>query len=396
MKKKYFFKDHLIESKKIDNQAFYIVEKLKQKGFDAYIVGGSVRDLILKEIPKDFDISTSAKPEEIKKIFKNSILIGKRFRLAHVRFGKKIIEVSTFRSGDISTSKLLTSQNIWGNAQDDAMRRDFTINALFYDTKTEEIIDFVGGFKDAKKKILKTIGDPVIRFMQDPVRMIRLLKFKARFDFKIEKNTLKALKKCKQEIIKSSKARVLEELLRMLQSGSAEKFFYLLKEHEILDFLIPKLSKHLNKKKLVYELLKQADIYNHKHKFQTLRRSVLVSCLIFPMFKDHLKNKYITKKKHIHLGIVALEAKKITNSLLSYFFHIPKKMKTEIIHILTNQFRIEPFLQKKIKIPKDPLFDLSMKFFKLRCMHKKELFKIYNRWHEKIVNSHQKNRKIAS
>ena len=236
----YYFKNHDILPKKIDKHAYYIVEKLKQKGHKAYIVGGSVRDLLLKQIPKDFDISTSAKPEEIKKIFKSSLLIGKRFRLAHVRFGRKIFEVATFRSGDIESSTLILENNIWGGEEEDALRRDFTINGLLYDPEKQIMLDYVGGFEDAKKKVLKTIGEPKIRFIQDPVRMIRLLKFKARFNFKIDQNANNALKKCKNEITKCSQARILEELLRMLQSGASEKFFFLLQENGLLLPLLPK------------------------------------------------------------------------------------------------------------------------------------------------------------
>ena len=177
---------HGIDRLAIDPKAIYVLEKLHASSYIAYLVGGSVRDLLLKKKPKDFDISTSAKPEEIKALFPSAILIGKRFRLAHVRFGRKIIEVSTFRAGDIDSEALITEDNIWGNPKEDALRRDFTINGLFYDPKKEEIIDYVAGYSDLKNRMLRTIGFPLQRFKQDPVRMIRCLKFQARFALTVE------------------------------------------------------------------------------------------------------------------------------------------------------------------------------------------------------------------
>lgn len=385
----YHFKDHDISPKNIDPHAFYIVEKLKQRGFSAYLVGGSVRDLLLKQIPKDFDISTSATPREIKGLFKRSILIGKRFLLAHVRFGKKIIEVATFRAGDISSDELIEQNNIWGSEEEDVLRRDFTINGLFYDPEKELIIDYVGGFKDAKKGILKTIGDPMRRFTQDPVRMIRLLKFKARFDFKIDKKALEALKNCKKDILKCSQARIFEELLRMLQSGASEKFFKLLFTTGILEYLLPNISNYMERKDDISPLLRQADSFILKHKEDRIERAILLSSLLFPILDEIIEKKY---SKNFHLGIVSSEARSLVKDSFLHFFHLPKKIKSQMITILTDQFRISLSKQKKghLKIPKDPSFPLSMKFFKLRSMYQKNLIKEYTLWNEQIVRSHKK------
>ncbi len=184
--KNYPFESHSLPIDKIDPDALYVMEKLRAAGYVAYLVGGSVRDLLLNHIPKDFDISTSAEPEQIKKVFRNCILIGRRFRLAHIRFGKKIIEVATFRSGDPDTDALIIRDNKWGSPEEDALRRDFTINGLFYDPATQTIIDYVDGYPDIQKRIIRTIGQPFIRFRQDPVRMLRLLKFQARFNLEVD------------------------------------------------------------------------------------------------------------------------------------------------------------------------------------------------------------------
>lgn len=393
----YTYDQHLISPKHIEAHAFYIIEKLKSKGFKAYLVGGGVRDLLLKQVPKDFDISTSAKPQEIKQIFKNCILIGKRFRLAHIRFGHKIFEVSTFRSGDISSSELILRDNEWGNEEEDVLRRDFTINGLLYDTANQTIIDYVGGVEDAKERILRAIGDPKIRFIQDPVRMIRLLKFKARFNFDIKKNTLEALKECKNEIVKSSQARILEELFRMLISGASEAFFKLLQTYGLLQYLLIEVSNHLNKSHEIYNLLKQADIYICKHDNDILERSVLVSCLLFPILEQKLKE---TEPVKLHLGIIADAAKELVNQVFHPFFHLSRKIKAMIISILINQFRFTPLFstlkKSRIRIPKDPFFHLSLKFFKLRSMHNTNLLQTYSLWHEHLISSHHQIKKNHS
>ena len=206
----YTIDHHQISPDKIDQHAFYVIQKLREAGHKAYLVGGGVRDLLLSQSPKDFDVSTSAKPEEIRSLFRNAILIGRRFRLAHVRFGKKVIEVATFRAGETGTAELIVRDNVWGTEEEDVLRRDFTINGLFYNPESGEVIDYVGGYPDLEKRILRTIGEPEVRFSQDPVRMIRLLKFCARFNFEIERPTFEALLNCKKEILKSSSARVLE------------------------------------------------------------------------------------------------------------------------------------------------------------------------------------------
>src|ERR1700733_9722711 len=161
----YVLDDHQIPLTAVDPDALRVVQNLQKAGHVAYIVGGGVRDLLLQQRPKDYDISTSAKPEEIKELFRSQcLLIGRRFRLAHIRCGRKILEVSTFRSGDPESDQLIVRDNEWGSPEQDVMRRDFTINGLFYDPATQTIIDYVGGYPDLQKKLLRTIGKPYLRF----------------------------------------------------------------------------------------------------------------------------------------------------------------------------------------------------------------------------------------
>lgn len=376
--------EHKIPKNSIDRDAISVVEALQNAGHKAYIVGGSVRDLLLSRKPKDFDISTSAKPEEIKAIFPRCLLIGRRFRLAHVRFGKKIIEVATFRQGAIEDDTLIVSDNIWGEEEDDVLRRDFTINGLFYDPVHETLIDYVNGYEDAQKCYLRTIGNAFVRFKQDPVRMIRLLKFRARFGLFIDKDSLDALLECRHEILKSSPPRVLEELLRMLESGASYPFIRLLAEHGFLTILLPKISSFLESHEAgdIYSYLQEIDrmiVVEEK----TLERSLLLSALIFPIFQKHLHLLHEGRVKPMHLGEIQEAAIFMTRDVFIPFLFIPRKISASLVSILTSQYRFTPLEKKKriqMRIPRIPDLDLAFEFFRLRTQIEPGLQKIYEEW----------------
>lgn len=204
-------------------------------------MGGCVRDLYLGRMPKDFDVATSATPEAIRKIFRNSRVIGRRFKLAHVFFGPKIIETSTFRTApqQDDDDPLITHDNEWGTVEDDARRRDFTINGLFYDVEERRIVDFVDGIDDLDRGVVRTIGDPTLRFREDPVRMIRAIKFAARLDFEIEPATWQALLEVAPDIVRSSRARLLEEIYKLMRSGASRRCFELLLGAGLLHRIMP-------------------------------------------------------------------------------------------------------------------------------------------------------------
>jgi poly(A) polymerase len=227
---------------RIDADALRVVRRLLSAGHEAYLVGGCVRDLYLRLEPKDFDIATSATPENIRRLFRNSRIIGRRFKLAHVFFGSKIIETSTFRAAppsDGSDDLLITQDNVWGSVEDDARRRDFTINGLFFDIESERIVDFVDGLDDLDGRLIRTIGDPEQRFREDPVRMIRAVKFAARLDFRLEDESWRALLECASDITRCSKARVLEEIYKLLRGGSARRTFELMLATGLLQYIMP-------------------------------------------------------------------------------------------------------------------------------------------------------------
>ena len=234
----------------LDIDAVRAVARLIDKGFEAYLVGGCVRDLLLDRTPKDYDIATEARPPQVKRTFpRNCRIIGRRFKLAHLHFhgNTKILECSTCRrtpqerpegEGD-DTDLLITRDNEFGTAEEDALRRDFTINALFLDPTRDLIVDHVNGLEDIEARVIRTIGDPVVRFREDPVRILRAAKFAGRLGFTIEKKTLAAMAETAEDLTRAAPPRVLEEILRLLRSGHARSSFELLRDIGAIEHLIP-------------------------------------------------------------------------------------------------------------------------------------------------------------
>jgi poly(A) polymerase len=233
--------EHTISRKDIDPDALKVLYRLKTQGFLAFLVGGGVRDLLLGRRPKDFDIGTSAHPSAVKRLFRNCFVIGRRFRLCHVRFGSKVIEVSTFRRQAPAEEgeTLIRRDNTFGTPEEDAFRRDFTVNALFYDIASFSVIDYVDGLQDLEKKVIRTIGDAGVRLQEDPVRMLRAVALAARLGFTIDRDTVEAIHFLRGEIVKSSPARILEELYKILRQGASRKTFEMLHEHGLLAYILP-------------------------------------------------------------------------------------------------------------------------------------------------------------
>lgn len=390
--------EHQIDLATVDSDALEVIARLQQAGFAAYLVGGGVRDLLLNIRPKDFDVSTSARPEEIKHLFKkNCLLIGRRFRLAHIRFGNKIIEVSTFRAGDTSTAALITHDNRWGSEEEDVLRRDFTMNALFYDPAKEQILDYVGGVHDIHKRLLRTIGDPDARFRQDPVRMIRLLKFQARFQLNCEPASLHALQRCRHHILHSAQARVLEEILKMLESGKSQPFFRLLSEHGLLEILLPCFQHFFegSTRKLASSYLHAADtLLASGHK---VSRPSLLSALIFPVLEQELSILYSDRQFPISFKEITHLAHTLLHGIsTSSFVHFPKKLLIVTSLIILNQFRLTPLqgppkFHARFHSFED--FSLSFEFLRLRTIVDPSLSSIFHSWEElyqKKAESHKK------
>jgi len=237
----------------ISDNAMKVLARLREAGYAGYLVGGCVRDLMLGREPKDFDVVTNAHPEEIKTVFRSARLIGRRFRLAHVRFGREIIEVATFRASPdipaegIEEDKRALGENVFGTQEEDARRRDFTINALYYDPHDSAVMDYVGGAADLKHGIVRMIGDPETRFREDPVRMLRAVRFAAKLGFRIDQHTAAPLPALAPLLRNVSSARLFEEALKLFHGGYALETFELLRRYGLFQFLFPLTEKSLEK-----------------------------------------------------------------------------------------------------------------------------------------------------
>jgi poly(A) polymerase len=293
--------EHAVSRRDIDPDALKVLYRLRQYEYTAYLVGGSVRDLLLSRRPKDFDIGTSAHPYQVKKLFRNCWIIGRRFRLAHVKFGQKVIEVATFRrqvapgeevvqdgvpAPDPTTPEgehLIHHDNTFGTPEEDAFRRDFTINALFYDIADFSVIDYVGGLDDLHAGLVRSIGDPDVRLKEDPVRMIRAIALAARLDFTIESTLLASIREHRREIAKSSLPRLLEEYYKILRAGSSEKAFRGLADVGLLQPISSEL--HHGAAEPLWQSLSALDAFRRQFEStpDTLSNAILLGTLLVPL-----------------------------------------------------------------------------------------------------------------
>lgn len=241
--------EHQLDTSKISHNALKVIEKLQQSGFSAFLVGGGIRDLLLEQSPKDFDIATNATPEQTKRLFRNAMIIGRRFRIVHVRFGREIIEVTTFRAhhelskshkdAEQSTAGMLLRDNVYGDIASDAIRRDFTVNALYFDPSTGQVYDYTRGLADLSQRSLQIIGDPESRYREDPVRMLRAARFSAKLGFAISPGTAEPIERLAPLLVNVPSARLFEEVLKMMLSGYATAILGILRTHCLFTQLFP-------------------------------------------------------------------------------------------------------------------------------------------------------------
>jgi poly(A) polymerase len=289
--------EHGLSRRNIDPDALKVLYRLKDANYVAYLVGGSVRDLLLGRRPKDYDIGTSAHPYQVKRLFRNCWIIGRRFRLAHVKFGTNVIEVATFRrqmptvadeagevvADDGQRDLLIHHDNTFGTPEEDAFRRDFSINALFYDIATFSIIDYVGGLDDLKERVVRAIGNPVERFQEDPVRMLRAVALAARLDFSLDPPVEQAIRGVGSEISRSAPARLLEEYYKILRAGASERTFRWLAEVGLLESITPELQGAHSP--ALWESLAELDAYRRRFgpTPERLTNAILLGSLLAPL-----------------------------------------------------------------------------------------------------------------
>ncbi|WP_342639205.1 polynucleotide adenylyltransferase PcnB [Vibrio metschnikovii] len=245
--------EHNISRQLISENALKVLYRLHGAGFDAYLVGGGVRDLLLNHTPKDFDIATNATPEQIRQLFRNCRLIGRRFRLAHIMFGRDVIEVATFRGhhqeinqhiAAQSEAGMLLRDNVYGTIDEDAERRDFTVNSMYYNIADYSIHDYAGGIEDLDDKLIRLIGDPQTRYREDPVRMLRAIRFAVKLDFDIEEDTAAPIETLAPLLKEIPSARLYEESLKMLQSGHGLETYHLMREYNLFQQLFPQVAEY--------------------------------------------------------------------------------------------------------------------------------------------------------
>ncbi len=361
--------DHVISRNDISNNALKVLYRLKDEGFTVYLVGGSVRDLLLKRKPKDFDVVTDATPEQARKIFRNSRIIGRRFRLVHVYFKNEIIEVSTFRAnieephvdeGRIKEGNeklVIKADNVFGTIEEDAWRRDFTVNALYYTVKDFSVVDYTGGLADLDKRQIRMIGDPLQRFHEDPVRLLRAIRLAAKLEFSIEPATEKPLRELNHLLQHVPQARLLDELIKLFFEGNAVITFKFLNEMDYVPTLFPTLDKLLKDdssskiKILINAALRETDARFHSGRHLT--PGFLLGVFLWPVaelaHRLHQKNG-MRFFKALHQAMtetikdqsaVCLVTKRMVvmmHSMWTLQYHLEKRRPKRILHLLKQRF----------------------------------------------------------
>ncbi|HEY0885477.1 MAG TPA: polynucleotide adenylyltransferase PcnB, partial [Ramlibacter sp.] len=321
--------EHGIDPSLVDERAANVVHTLKEAGHEAYIVGGAVRDLLVGLRPKDFDVATSATPEQVKALFRRAFIIGRRFRIVHVVFGRgrehEVIEVSTFRAymdnaaaeavaGNEKTSKSelagmkhavdssgrVLRDNVWGPQEEDATRRDFTINAMYYDPETQTVVDYHGGIKDAKKRVIRMIGDPLTRYREDPVRLIRAVRFVAKLSglgFKIEPKTAKPLLECRALLADVPQSRLFDEMLKLLQTGHSLATIEQLKALGMAKGIYPLLDLVVERAEQPFVKAALQDTDRRVSEEKPVAASFLLACVLWSDVRDGWAER-LARKQH--------------------------------------------------------------------------------------------------
>jgi poly(A) polymerase len=333
--------EHGVSRSEISENALKVLYRLKNAGYQAYLVGGGVRDILLGLKPKDFDVATDAHPEQVRELFRNCRLIGRRFRLAHVHFGREIIEVSTFRASHTDAidgegheeDGRIIRDNVYGKLDDDVWRRDFTVNALYYNIEDFSIVDYVGGLEDIKNRQLRLIGIPEDRYQEDPVRMLRAIRFSIKLGFSIHSVSEQPIRKLAPLLEGIPEARLFEEFLKLFMSGQSEKTYQQLREYGLFAMLFPQTEKFLNRgdefiHKLLLSAFRNTDTRLAEDKPVT-PAFLLAALLWIPvrdLANDHESNG-LSEMDAIHLASDAVISHQISStSMPRRFTHMARDM----------------------------------------------------------------------
>jgi poly(A) polymerase len=404
--------EHSLSRKWISPNALRVLYRLKEGGYFAYLVGGGVRDLLLGREPKDFDIATNATPGEVKKLFRNCRLIGRRFRLAHIYFHNDIVEVATFRSSTPeepvadepaavpgqpaqavvpapsglsaavaplvrprpprmlkTEGGMILRDNVFGTSEEDALRRDFTVNALFYNIADFSVIDYVGGMRDLRQGLIRIIGDPDVRFVEDPVRMVRAVRFAALLGFGIEENTYRALIELRDNVALASPARLYEETLKLFLKGEAGKTYDLLKKTGMFGVLFPRVNEWLDTETEGFPHIRIGKALEWVDAGIQAGRQISPSLLFALMTGQYIEEKAAAFGAAGVSPIAALE--QAVAAFLGEETHrvqIPKKVGLAMRDILWNQRRFERTGGKHpLYFSKRPGFEEAFDYLRFQC-----------------------------
>ena len=346
----------------LDSDALKIIKKLNKTGYEAYLVGGCIRDLLLGYAPKDFDIATNATPEQIQKLFKRSRIIGRRFKLVHIMYSaRKFIEVATFRSGQnnsTSTKGMVLRDNFYGSLEDDVFRRDFTINGLYFDVQTSQVIDYVGGLKDLEKLQIKMIGNPSERFEEDPVRMIRAVRFKAKLNATIDSNLNKNILKNAHLIENIPPARLYEEVIKLFHNENSLEVFRGLSNLGILKYLFSQTKE---------DGFISASLNNTSERIKI--GSSVTPAFLFAVFLWSAQNKRfneLNKNKISRFDSMIKASEDVIKKQVQQVM-MPRWLSARVKDIWLMQYRLENSNSKKSKeLINNPRFRMAYDFFVLR------------------------------
>ena len=349
------------DKKFLDKDALKVVSAIHKAGFEVYLVGGCVRDLLLGLEPKDFDIATNAKPEQVHKLFKRSRLIGRRFRLVHVMFSaRKFIEVATFRSGQVQTAKsgVIVRDNCYGSLEDDVVRRDFNINALYYDIHKHEVIDYVGGLKDLEAKEIHIIGEAKLRFSEDPVRMIRAIRFSEKLGAELSDEVKSCILDQASLLSNISPARLYEECIKLFHNEYSFGVYEQLEKYGLL--------KHLFKQTQKNEFIKKA-LLNTAARIK--QNKPVTPVFLFAVFLWQAQNERFVmikkKQRSFYLAITQASEEVIINQIKQV--SLPKWLTARIKDIWIMQSKLEKMHPKKVDdLLQNPRFRMAYDFLLLR------------------------------
>lgn len=381
---------HSVSRASISESALKVLYRLKNADYKAYLVGGGVRDILLGREPKDFDVVTDAKPEQIRELFRNCRLIGRRFRLAHVRFGAEIIEVSTFRAphhvsdqgeGRSSEEGRITRDNVYGDIDDDVWRRDFTINALFYNIKDFSIVDYVGGVKDLEAGQLKLIGDPAQRYVEDPVRMLRAVRFAAKLGLLIHPEAEKPIGEYAYLLEDIPAARLFEEMLKLFMGGCALETFEKLRHYNLFKYLFPQTDHLLDTHEKDYphafimQALKNTD--RRLSEGNTVNPAFLIAAFLWEPMRtladDHIANG-LSEIEAVQLAGDTVISKQIPSlSMPRRFTHMARD-------IWSLQVRLKRIKKRSIRVLMHPKFRAAYDFLLLRAEAGEPLQELVDYW----------------